>query len=76
LIYGGFMIPRPIRIQVFSDVQPLEVVPTRVTRVSNNVSLSTSFISCLYASSTANLCVERQISVVLRRHNTSLPKKN
>jgi hypothetical protein len=73
----GFRIPRPARIQVLSDALPLKGVPTGVTRVSNNVSISTSCISCVYASPTADLCAEREIFVVLRRRNKStLEKKN
>jgi hypothetical protein len=66
----GFIIPKPVCIHVFSDALPLEGVLTWVTRVSNNVSLKTSCISCVYASPTVDLCVERHITVVLRRQNT------
>jgi hypothetical protein len=69
----GFSISRSIYIQVLSDVLPLEGVPTKVTRVANNVRLSTTCSSYVYASPTTDLCVERQISIALRCRNTSLP---
>jgi hypothetical protein len=46
-----FHISRPIYIQVLSDALPLEGVPTWVTRVDNNLCLSTTCSSCVYASS-------------------------
>jgi hypothetical protein len=69
----GFNISRLIRIKVMFDVIPLKGVPTGVTRVADNVRLSTTCSSCMYASLAMDLCVERQISIALRRWNTSLP---
>jgi hypothetical protein len=54
----GFKISRSICIQVLSDVLPLEGVPTGVTRVANNVRLSTTCSSCMYASLAVDLCVK------------------
>jgi hypothetical protein len=55
----GFKISRPIRIKVLSDVLSLKGVPTEVTRVANNVRLSTTCSSCMYSSLKVDLCVER-----------------
>jgi hypothetical protein len=72
----GFKISRSICIQVLSDALPLEGVPIGVTRVSNNVHLSTTCISCVYSFPIANLCVERHIFIALRRRNSLYPEKN
>jgi hypothetical protein len=69
----GFRISRSICIQVLSDALPLEGVPTRVTRVDNNVHFNTNCSSCVYASPTMDLCIERRIFVALKFQNTSLP---
>jgi hypothetical protein len=69
----GSKISRLIYIQVLYDALPFEGVPIGVTRVVNNVHLSATCSSYVYASSTMDLCVERQIYVDLRRQNTSLP---
>jgi hypothetical protein len=69
----GFRISRSIHIEVLSHALPLKGVPTRVTRVANNVHLSTNFSYNVYASPFMDLCVERQIFVALRHWNTSLP---
>jgi hypothetical protein len=54
----GFRRSKSIYIQVMSGALPLEGVPIGVTRVANNVLLSTTFSSCVYVSLTAYLCVE------------------
>jgi hypothetical protein len=59
--------------QVLADVISLEGVPTWVTRVANNVRLSTTSSSYVYASPTAYLCTERQFTVDLIRQSMSLP---
>jgi hypothetical protein len=71
----GFTISRPVSIEVLFDAIPLEGVPTGVTRVANNVRLSTTCSSYMYASLTIVLCDEKHISVALRHQNTSLPSK-
>jgi hypothetical protein len=68
----GFKISSSIHIQVLSDALPLEGVPTGVTRVANNVRLSTTCSSFLYDSLIVDLCIEQYIFVALRRRNTSL----
>jgi hypothetical protein len=46
----GFKISSVIDIHVLYDALPLEGVPTGVTRVANNVHLSTTCSSCVYES--------------------------
>jgi hypothetical protein len=58
LAMEGFGISRSICIQVLYDVLPLKEVPTGVTRVANNVRLSTSCSSIMYASPIMDLCIE------------------
>jgi hypothetical protein len=54
----GFGISRSIHIEVLYDAIPLEGVCKRVTRVANNVCLSTTCSFCMYDSPTTDLCVE------------------
>jgi hypothetical protein len=49
------MIPMSVRIQVFSYELSLKGVPKWVTRLFNNVILSTSCISYVYVSPTVDL---------------------